>query len=314
MHFYTCGELLLDLILEPDGKLNAVAGGSQVNVALNLAKVIQQVQMIGLLGKDGPGNLLLTKLQSNKVDTSLIIQDQAYKTGLAFASLDEDGKAVFDIYKARFNDAVFQIPYPTLDAESVISFGSLAAIDPVWQAFLRPLLQMARKQGSLVFYDPNIRCGFKAESDTSKVVENMWQANIIRGSDEDFLKIFETDHADAIVQKAALSPGQILIITRGSGDLDCVHQGDLFNFPVPALPAVKSTVGAGDAFNSGFLFAWSHLKLNRQSLLQGLSAKQLGMLVGAGLSFARDVCQSSGNQISDAVAERAKSLVSFPAA
>lgn len=142
----------------------------------------------------------------------------------------------------------------------------------------------------------------------------MWQANIIRGSDEDFLKIFETDHADAIVQKAALSPGQILIITRGSGDLDCVHQGDLFNFPVSALPAVKSTVGAGDAFNSGFLFALSHLKLNRQSLLQGLSAKQLGMLVGAGLSFARDVCQSSGNQISDAVAERAKSLVSFPAA
>ncbi|MDD4087985.1 MAG: hypothetical protein PHP48_12155, partial [Bacteroidales bacterium] len=90
--------------------------------------------------------------------------------------------------------------------------------------------------------------------------------------------------------------------------------GDLFNFPVSALPAVKSTVGAGDAFNSGFLFALSHLKLNRQSLLQGLSAKQLGMLVGAGLSFARDVCQSSGNQISDAVAERAKSLVSFPAA
>ncbi|HOI33002.1 MAG TPA: PfkB family carbohydrate kinase, partial [Bacteroidales bacterium] len=304
-------ELLLDLILEPDGKLNAVAGGSQVNVALNLAKVNQQVSMIGLLGMDGPARLLLAKLQSNKVDTSLIIQDQGYKTGLAFASVDKNGMAIFDIYKDGFSDILLQITYPELNTDSVISFGSLAAIDPVWQKFLKPLLQLARKQGSLIFYDPNIRCGFKAENDTAKVVENMHLANIIRGSDEDFLKVFGTDQTKIIAQEAALSADQILILTRGSGDIDCFHQGVLYTFEVPALPFVKSTVGAGDAFNSGLLFAWANFKLKTHQLNTGLSGKVLGMLAGTGLSFARDVCQLSGNQISDAVAERAKSFPFF---
>ncbi|MDN5349945.1 MAG: fructokinase [Bacteroidales bacterium] len=308
MHFYTCGELLLDLIYEPNERLTAVAGGSQLNVAMNLAKVGQQVSMIGVLGNDGPAEVILKRLKENKVDTSFLLQHIDYKTGLAFASLSETGKAVFSIYKSKLQDIAFNIPLPDLKNESVISFGSLAAIDPVWQSYLTPLLNIAHEKGALVFYDPNIRCGFQPEYDAYKVIANMSKAHIIRGSDEDFMQIFQTDNLKTIAAKATLSPKTILIVTRGSNAVDCFYQKNLSSYPVPALKQLRSTVGAGDAFNAGILFEWSHLGLNTNSLKNGIPDDLLALMMDMGVSFASDVCQSSGNQISDALAERTKSL------
>lgn len=308
MQFYTCGELLLDLIHEPNGQLTAVAGGSQVNVAMNLAKLGRSVSMIGVLGKDGPAEVILKKLKGNKVDTSFLFQHGDYKTGLAFASLDAAGKAVFDIYKSKLQDITLNIPLPDLNKESVISFGSLAAIDPVWQSYLTPLVNKAHEKGALVFYDPNIRCGFQPDKDAAEVIANMHKAQIIRGSDEDFQHIFQTDNPEIIAKKAALSPETILIVTRGSKAVDCFYQNNLSNYAVPAVKQLRSTVGAGDAFNAGILFAWAYTGLNIGLLKQGIPNELLALMMGMGVSFATDVCQSSGNQISDTLAERTKSF------
>jgi fructokinase len=308
MGYYTCGELLLDLIHEPNGQLTAVAGGSQVNVAMNLAKLSKQVSIIGVIGKDGPAEVILKKLQENKVDTSFLLQLLDYKTGLAFASLDKAGKAVFDIYKSKLQDITLDIPLPELNQESVISFGSLAAIDSVWQTYLSPLLEKAHERGALIFYDPNIRSGFQPENEASKVMANMTKAHIIRGSDEDFQYIFKTDNPEIIAKKAALSPETILIVTRGNKAVDCFYQNNLSSYPVPTIQQLRSTVGAGDAFNAGILFAWAHLGLNTSILKQGIPMELLALMMGMGINFATDVCQSSGNQISDALAERTKTL------
>ncbi len=308
MRFYTCGELLLDLIHEPNGSLTAVAGGSQVNVAMNLAKVNQEVSMMGLLGKDGPAAVILEKLKTNKVDTAFLLQHADYKTGLAFASIDAAGKARFDIYKSKLQGISLAIPFPELNEKSVISFGSLAALDPVWQAFLTPLIRKAHEKGAVVFYDPNIRCDFNPYSDADKVIENMRKAQIIRGSDEDFQSIFETDRPEIISDKAALSPETVLIVTRGSDAVDCYYKGDLSSYPVPALQQLRSTVGAGDAFNAGLLYAWAHMGLSTGLLKSGIPNEVLALMMGMGVSFATDVCKSSGNQISDALAERTKTL------
>ena len=308
MRFYTCGEILLDLILEPSETLSAVAGGSQVNMAMNLAKSGKQVTMIGILGKDGPAELILKRLKSSGVDTSLILPEAAYKTGLAFASIDHEGKAVFDIYKSEIPATAFQISTPVLDEQCVVSFGSLAALNPAWQSFLFPFITNARASGSLVFYDPNIRCGFSREQEVDTVIGNMQRAHIIRGSDEDFETVFGYSNIAEVAKKASLSDGQLLIITRGSKATEYFYKGNVITFPVPALSDIKSTVGAGDAFNAGFLAAWSNFNLSTKRLQDGIPAEILAILIGTGVSFARDVCQSSGNQISDAMAERTKSF------
>lgn len=302
MVYYTFGESLLDIIVDTNGQTQTISGGSQLNVAANLAIAGHKVQLISFIGDDSPGRIINEFLNKSGIETGFLLKDAQYKTTLAFATLDEKGQASYSFYKdypqTLFADSVL----PKFNSESCFSFGSMAALEERWQPALEVLLLEAKKAGALIFYDPNIRTKLKDSTTENRLIRNMQAATIIRGSDEDFITIFGTADPVIIADKAKLQEHQLLLITQGANDVVTYFKNEKACFPIPSLKPV-STIGAGDAFNAGILSFVEVMQL-RANKMNLLSQEIISVIVGVGVSFSADVCQNYSNTISAEMARR----------
>ncbi|MBZ0242713.1 MAG: hypothetical protein K8F24_05825, partial [Bacteroidales bacterium] len=225
---------------------------------------------------------------------------------IAFAALNAEGQASYSFYKDYPGTLFEGMVFPKFDADSCFSFGSMAALEDQWQPALEHLLKLTKNAGSLVFYDPNIRSGLKDEMAESRLLRNMRSASIIRGSDEDFITVFETADPALIAEKAGLRDTQLLVVTRGDKDVITYFKKAKTAYPVPALKPL-STIGAGDAFNSGIL-SFAELMQLKANTMHSLVDDIISVMVGVGVSFAADVCKNTGNTISAEIADRLNSV------
>jgi ribokinase len=73
------------------GDLQVIPGGKGANQAVAAARLGSSVAMLGRVGKDNFGDLLLENLKQNNVDTALIQHDDA-STGTAIIVVDSNGQ------------------------------------------------------------------------------------------------------------------------------------------------------------------------------------------------------------------------------
>ena len=81
------GEALIDLILQPDLRLTAVAGGGPFNTARTIGRLGGEVAFVGRLSTDRFGAMLREALEADGVDLTLAVSTDA-PTTLAVAELD----------------------------------------------------------------------------------------------------------------------------------------------------------------------------------------------------------------------------------
>ncbi|MCK9450128.1 MAG: PfkB family carbohydrate kinase [Bacteroidales bacterium] len=306
MDYYAFGESLLDIIVSKNEQAQTVAGGSQLNVAANLAIAGHKTQLISYIGEDAPGNIIHNFAKKAGIGTDFLHKDAQHKTAIAFAVLNEEGQASYSFYKDYPKTLFEGVAFPEFNADTCFSFGSMAALENQWQPALEHLLLSAKSAGSLIFYDPNIRSKLKDKTAESRLLRNMQVASIIRGSDEDFFTIFETTDPVIIAEKAGLHATQLLLITQGAKDVIAYFKKEKTSYPIPSLKPV-STIGAGDAFNSGILSFAEVLRLTAKNM-HLLVDEIIGVLVGVGISFAANVCKSTGNTISAEMADSLRTI------
>ena len=124
------------------------------------------------------------------------------------------------------------------------------------------------------------------------IEENMRLANIVRGSMEDFEYLYNLTNADAIYERVhPFCPN--LILTDGARAIRVYSPEGCETYSVSPIETV-STVGAGDNFNAGYIYA----------KLKGIgdSAARIAMAQ----RWSQDVCQQLGNNISDALVAQLK--------
>ena len=305
MRFYAFGEALVDIIVQADGTTFSSAGGSLLNVAVSMARAGASVQLMTDFGHDGPGDRLQAMLETEKVGTAFVSRFSNGKTPLAYAALDDAAKASYTFYKQYPEKRFSNASIPEFSVHDCLAFGSFSSVQDVLQPILSQLIEKAVQQGSLIFYDPNIR-QHKLNDDASameNLMRNFAVADLIRGSDEDFEALFASSDLEAVSKKLSLRAEVPLIITRGGEAVECLHQGKHASFMVPAIQNLISTIGAGDAFDAGLLCILDMQHIGRKEL-RNLHPDMLGMMIATAVSFATDVCQSPENFISRRMAER----------
>ena len=160
------------------------------------------------------------------------------------------------------------------------------------------MLFRSREQKALIIYDPNFRKPHlkKLPSLLPLILENISLADIVRGSDEDFQFIFGTDNTVETYKSIRKAGCRNLVCTRNKNGVDCHADDTQFSFQVPAI-VPKSTIGAGDAFNAGIIFAL--LSNNIYSAdLPGIPVEKWEEIVKSGIRFATGVCLSIENYVS----------------
>ena len=91
------GEALMDVLVEPSGKVTALPGGAPFNVARTIARLGADCQFLGRLSDDGFGRRLRMSLEQEHVRLAVARATSA-PTTLAIAELDDSGSADYRFY------------------------------------------------------------------------------------------------------------------------------------------------------------------------------------------------------------------------
>lgn len=305
------GETVLDIIFKDEQPLRAVPGGSAFNAIISLGRAGVPAYFISETGNDRVGVWVKRFLRENGVDDGGVCVFSDSKSPLSLAFLNEHNNAEYLFYKDHPHDRL-EFVYPEVGEGDVVIFGSFFAINPVVRPQVHAFLQYAHNHGAILYYDLNYRASHKTDllRVTPNIIENLELADIVRGSDEDFEIMYGKKDADSVYRSEISFYTKKFIYTRGSQPVEVrAENGFARQYPIlSGTEKVVSTIGAGDNFNAGFVFALLREGIDRQQLEEGFTAEQWDRFITCGLRFASDVCQSLNNYISPEFGEEMKKV------
>lgn len=244
------GEMLWDVF--PDGE---VAGGAPMNVALNLKQLGMDVEMISRLGKDEHGKKLKEFVKEYGLPLTQIQEDETYPTGKVIVNNADKENIKYKIIEPAAWDFI------TLTDENLgvvqeakaLIFGSLGVRNEQSWKTLYHLVH----QPLLTVFDINLRAPF---IDFYKIDSLLGYTDILK-INEDELEIladfFELKSGGDLAEKLCRYleeeyPIETICITLGSQGA-MMYQNGQFTRHQGYKVEVQDTVGAGDAFLSGFV-------------------------------------------------------------
>lgn len=294
---YCIGETVLDVIFRNDEVVAARPGGSMLNTAVSLGRAGIPVEFISEIAADAPGELIVKFLHENHVGTRYLSRYSGGKTTIALAFLNSKADAQYSFYSdlpdERLKD---QLPLP--DNDDIILFGSFYSLLDKIHKKLIDFLSGALENNAVILYDPNFRSSHVADLPEvfPRIMENFTLADLIRGSDEDFLHIFALGEADDVRLRLRLQDRQGLVYTR-SDDSVCIFANRIkLTVPVPEIEPV-STIGAGDSFNAGLIYALIEMHIDKVRIVN-LSSEEWTKIADIAIRFSQNVCMSLDNYIS----------------
>ena len=258
MDVVAIGELLIDFTFKSADKdgyptMEAHPGGAPANFLAALNQYGYKTAMLGKVGNDTFGKLLIGTLQRAGIETKGMIVSGDVFTTLAFVTLDGQGDREFSF--ARKPGADTQIRFEELDLSivdeaKVLHFGTLSLTDEPARTATYKLVEYAKNHGKLVTYDPNLRKPLWKSMEEAKeqLLWGLQYADVVKISDEEVEFLFGLDPKAGAAHILENYPVKLVFVTCGADG--CVFQNKICSGHVPGLNglSVVDTTGAGDIF------------------------------------------------------------------
>ena len=194
------GELLIDFATQStdsDGypTMAAHPGGAPANFLAALTKFGAKTALMGKVGTDTFGKLLLSTLQKAGIDTRGMIETDDVFTTLAFVTFDDHGDRKFAFARKPGADTCIrfeELDLSLIDEAKVFHFGTLSLTDEPARSATYQAVAYAKSKGKLITFDPNLRKPLWKDLDTCKE-QMLWgirQADVMKISDEEVEFLF----------------------------------------------------------------------------------------------------------------------------
>lgn len=293
------GESIYDIVFKGETPTEGVAGGSTFNAMLSLGRAKMGVTFISEVGRDSVGDIILNFMRNNNISTECVEVMYDGKTAVSLAFLDENGDAKYNFYRAYPPKRLNTMP-PKIEEDDIFLFGSSYAIDEAIRDKITETVEYAIERKAIVIYDPNYRGNKKTIQIMPYIIENLEYADIIKGSKEDFENIFNQSDPTKVYEDNTKFYSPILIYTKGSDGVELFTPNGHKLYTADKIDAV-STIGAGDNFSAGIIYGLAYYGVKRTQL-NTLSLNDWDNIIDFGMRFAKDVCLSYNNYISNSFA------------
>ncbi len=252
------GELLIDFAPQSVNEagypvLSANPGGAPGNFLAALTRYGCRTAMIGKVGDDAFGRLLVNTLKDAGIETKGVVIDPDVFTTLAFVSLDESGNRDFSFARKPGADTCLrpeEIDESLLADARVFHFGTLSLTDEPAASATRRAIELAKAHGLLVSLDPNLRKPlWKREEDAKAAIEwSLRQADIVKISDEEIAWLWGVSPEEGAKKLLSEYGVSLVYATLGPKGCHAVTAARQVTVSSPSGIRVVDTTGAGDIF------------------------------------------------------------------
>ena len=239
-------------IVRRTGYLLVDHAGAESNTCVGLARLGLRVAWVSRLGADAAGERILDSLSGEGVDTQWVGRDPARPTGLMLKEPDagvryyRSGSAA----SAMGPDALLGVP--VAEARAVLVTGVTALIGSEPHAAALALLGSAR---GLRIVDPNLRTGLWGSDRRVELVRPLIDRCdlLLTGASELLELVGDGDDRSAKgLAERAQARGPREIVVRGAASVGVLTADGWQELEIRRDDAVDP-IGAGDAFNAGYI-------------------------------------------------------------
>ena len=292
------GELLIDFAtISSDSEgyptMAAHPGGAPANFLAALTKFGASTALLGKVGTDTFGKLLIGTLQKAGIETRGLISTDDVFTTLAFVTFDEHGDREFAFSRKPGADTCIsfeELDLSLIDEAKVFHFGTLSLTDEPARSATYKAVEYARSKGKLITYDPNLRKPLWKDLEEAKkqLIWGLGHADVVKISDEEVEFLFGLGVEEGAQYILDTFGVKLVFVTCGAEG--CFFKNAVAEGHVPSLKGIKviDTTGAGDIFGGSAV--WKLLTYGKAP--ETLNAEELTDVVrfactSAGLSTTR---------------------------
>jgi ribokinase len=259
-HVTVVGSLNMDLVIRASriphpgetvigSEFHTVPGGKGANQAVAAARLGAEVSMVGRVGRDAFGEVLLENLVADGIDHASVTRDPDCATGIALIVVDDSGQnsiVVASGANRRLSPADVNVAEAAIAEADLLLMQLETPLDTVHQA-----ARIARAHGVPVILNPAPACPLPASllSLVAVLIPNESETALLTGMPVG-------NQAEAVAAAAALrglGVGTVILTLGERGALLGTATGATH---VPAFKvAPVDTTAAGDAFVAGFAVA-----------------------------------------------------------
>lgn len=280
-------------------------GGAELNVAIGCSRLGLKTGWISRLGNDEFGRHIFNAVRGEGIDVSQLELVDGYPTSLNFKEIMGDGSVRTFYY--RTNSPTTALTVETLD-EDYIKNSKVLHITGVFPAIdkeknidlIKHAISLAKKHGVLVSFDPNIRLKLWSKEEARRVLREFLPfVDIFLTGEEEAELLLGTSDPSEIIEKSKTFGISHIAIKQGENGSVGYRDGEYIEAPAFKANKVVDTVGAGDGFDSGFIYGL----LNQWPLEKTLKfANVIGSMVvsvsgdNEGLPYLEDVLVQMGER------------------
>lgn len=258
------GECLVELssngTLADTSTLNKFFGGDTVTTAVAVARLGGNVAYLTQVGNDGFSEFILSSLQKENIDTSLIKSNDE-QNGMYIVSRTPEKKELL-YYKRKTAATKLSIDDISEDyikqLKLIYSTGVVQSLSASSRELVRESFRIAKENDVLTAYDPNYTSCFMNSTDTKEYFEEIVEFTdiIFLSLKNDAARLYEVDSIDKVV-KYFWDKGVKIVVIKSHIDNGYYtgYRGEISFTEFYNSQKAIDTTASGDVFNGGFLYA-----------------------------------------------------------
>ena len=265
MRLRAIGEAMVELAPIGDGLYRRGFAGDTFNTVWHLAQWLgakggADVGMITRLGQDGVSDAFAAEMAADGLTLDGISRDPDLAMGLYLIEL-AGAERSFHYWRGQ-SAARGLADDPAVLARALDGVGlvhlsgiTLAILSPDARETLFDALAAARRAGTVVSFDPNIRPRLWSSPEVMRAVitRMLGLTDIALPSlDDEATHFGDAGGRATLARMAAAGVGEV-VVKDGAGPVHVLVDGAVQVLLTPAVADLRDTTGAGDAFNAGYL-------------------------------------------------------------
>lgn len=234
-------------------------GGAESNVAIGLSRLGKKSRWIGRLGSDPFGDMIMGTLAGENIDLSKVVRDEANSTSVFFKDIYRVGDPLVYYYRKGSASSVWKPEHIQkdwfIDSRILHMTGITPALGEETLSFTIECMKVAKSLGLTVSFDPNIRYKLWDEDRAKQALLSLIPlCDIFLPGIEEAQFLFGRKPAEELAKEIMeLGPHTVAIKLGEHGAFGMKKGLGTFTVPGVKVENIIDTVGAGDAFASGFL-------------------------------------------------------------
>lgn len=253
------GELLIDFTKNGQSQqgnpvFEANPGGAPCNVLAMLAKLGHKTAFIGKVGNDFFGKQLKETITEVGIDAEGLCTDNKIHTTLAMVHTLSDGDRDFSFYRDPGADMMLtqdEIREDIILDSKIFHFGTLSMTHEGVRKATKKALQIAKKAGAIVSFDPNLRFPLwaSAEDAREQTMYGLGYCDILKISDNELIWLTgKEDYTDGVHWINDKFNIPLVLVSMGKNGSRAYYHGKMTEVGAFIQRGTIETTGAGDTF------------------------------------------------------------------